>query len=295
MLPLPDLDAAVRTVETLVERFSGGGPGRGHPGVAWGLVADGALAASGGAGAVRVRPDGTPAGPVPDADSVFRIASMTKSFTATAVLALRDDGRLGLDEPVTAHVPELADVRLPTADSPVLTVRHLLTMSGGLPTDDPWGDRQQELGADDVRRVPADRAVLRVDARARPSSTPTWGTRSSAGSWPPRPARSTRTSSGASSSTRSDSPPPSTGPRTSTGTGSRPATGPPRGCRRCGRRPDPSTGTEASGAGRSCRSIRTGRSRRWAACSHRSATWRAGWPASPAPSPRATSRTPGTR
>jgi len=79
----------------------------------------------------------------PDPDTVFRIASMTKSFTAAATLSLRDEGRLRLDDPVTAHVPELAG---PTSD-PRVTLRHLLTMTAGFTTDDPWGDRQQDLDA----------------------------------------------------------------------------------------------------------------------------------------------------
>ena len=58
------------------------------PGVAWGVVRDGALSHAGGAGTIRDGEDRRP-----DADSVYRIASMTKSFTATAVLLLRDEGR----------------------------------------------------------------------------------------------------------------------------------------------------------------------------------------------------------
>jgi CubicO group peptidase (beta-lactamase class C family) len=75
----------------------------------------------------------------------FRIASMTKSFVAMAVLRLRDEGKLGLDDPVSKYLPELAGLRLPTADSPPLTVRNLMTMSTGLPEDNPWGDRQMEI------------------------------------------------------------------------------------------------------------------------------------------------------
>ena len=65
------------------------------PGFAWGVVADGALVHSGGAGTLRVGEDAPP-----DEDSVFRIASMTKSFTAATVLLLRDEGLLRLDDPV---------------------------------------------------------------------------------------------------------------------------------------------------------------------------------------------------
>jgi CubicO group peptidase (beta-lactamase class C family) len=70
---------------------------------------------------------------------------MTKSFTAAAVLALRDDGRLALDDPAEEFVPELRGLALPSPDSPRVSLRHLLTMTAGFPTDDPWGDRQQGL------------------------------------------------------------------------------------------------------------------------------------------------------
>ncbi|MEO8438463.1 MAG: serine hydrolase domain-containing protein [Chloroflexota bacterium] len=110
------------------------------PGMAYGLVADGQLIHTDGLGTTRLGVDARP-----DRDSVFRIASMTKCFTAAAVLSLRDEGRLRLDDPVARWVPDLADVAGPTADSPPITIEHLLTMSAGLPTDDPWGDRQQGL------------------------------------------------------------------------------------------------------------------------------------------------------
>lgn len=86
------------------------------------------------------------AGAAPDA--AFRIASCTKSFTAAALLALRDDGLLSLDDPITRFVPGLNLDGLPSRSSAVPTLRMLLTMSAGLPTDDPWGDRQESLSAD---------------------------------------------------------------------------------------------------------------------------------------------------
>ncbi|HKG47356.1 MAG TPA: serine hydrolase domain-containing protein [Pyrinomonadaceae bacterium] len=75
-------------------------------------------------------------------DTVFRIASMTKSFTAMAIMKLRDEGKLSLDDPAAKYVPELATLPYPTTDSQVLTIRHLLTHSEGFPEDNPWGDRQ---------------------------------------------------------------------------------------------------------------------------------------------------------
>lgn len=134
------MEGAVAEVDRLAEAFFAN---EAIPGIAFGLIADGRLAHAAGLGARVVGLDARP-----DADSVFRIASMTKSFTAAMVLALRDEGRLRLDDPVAIHVPELDGVGLPTTDSPALTIRHLLTMSSGLATDDPWGDRQQGLALD---------------------------------------------------------------------------------------------------------------------------------------------------
>ncbi len=107
------------------------------PGFAYGVLIDGRLVHTGAAG-FR---DLAAKAPV-DADTVFRIASMTKSFTAMAILRLRDDGRLGLDDPADRYVPELAALAYPTADSPRITIRHLLTHAEGFPEDNPWGDRQ---------------------------------------------------------------------------------------------------------------------------------------------------------
>ncbi len=109
----------------------------GQPGLAYGIMAGGSLVHARGIGESWL------GGPVPDAGTVFRIASMTKSFTAAAVLALRDDGAFALDHAAADYVPELRDLSPATADSPRISIRHLLTMTAGFPTDDPWGDRQQ--------------------------------------------------------------------------------------------------------------------------------------------------------
>ena len=110
------------------------------PAIAWGLIHDGELIAARGLGTLRVGEDTQP-----DQDSVFRIASMTKSFTGAALMSLVVDGAVRLDEPVATYVPELAGWRGPTTDSPPLTVRHLASMEPGLPTDDPWADRHLDL------------------------------------------------------------------------------------------------------------------------------------------------------
>ncbi len=79
------------------------------------------------------------------ADSLFRIASMTKAFTALTILKLRDDGKLRLDDLAEAYVPEMKGWKYPTADAARIRVRDLLNHTAGFVTDDPWGDRQTPL------------------------------------------------------------------------------------------------------------------------------------------------------
>jgi CubicO group peptidase (beta-lactamase class C family) len=112
------------------------------PGAAWGIVVDGELAHAGAAGYrdIEAKAPATP-------DTVFRIASMTKSFTAMAILSLRDEGKLSLDDPAERFVSELKGLAYPTADSPRITIRHLLTHSEGFPEDNPWGDQQLGVSA----------------------------------------------------------------------------------------------------------------------------------------------------
>lgn len=107
------------------------------PGAVLGIVIDGELVWVKTAG---VQDLGSRAPVTPD--TVFRIASMTKSFTAMAILKLRDEGKLSLDDEVARYVQALASLPYPTKDSPGLTIRHLLTHSEGFPEDNPWGDRQ---------------------------------------------------------------------------------------------------------------------------------------------------------
>lgn len=131
------LAAAFPEVDRLVKEFLGREQ---VPGAAWGIVVDGKVAHIGTSGLRDVDAGQPVAG-----DSVFRIASMTKSFTAMAILQLRDAGKLALDDPAEKYLPELRTLRYPTADSPRLTLRHLLTHSGGFPEDNPWGDQQLSL------------------------------------------------------------------------------------------------------------------------------------------------------
>jgi CubicO group peptidase (beta-lactamase class C family) len=119
----------------------------GTPGMAYGVVIDGEIALVKGLG-VADRTSGRAVTP----DTVFRIASMTKSFTALCILKLRDDAKLTLDDPVAKWIPELRNWKYPTADSGPIRIRHLLTHGGGFPEDNPWGDRQLAVSDDTMGR-----------------------------------------------------------------------------------------------------------------------------------------------
>jgi CubicO group peptidase (beta-lactamase class C family) len=106
------------------------------PGVVYGLVVDDSLVFSGGFGTI----DTESMVPVTE-HSLFRIASMTKSFTAMAILKLRDEGKLSLSDHASLYIPGLAHLEYPSSDATPITILNLLTMSAGFPEDNPWGDR----------------------------------------------------------------------------------------------------------------------------------------------------------
>jgi CubicO group peptidase (beta-lactamase class C family) len=110
------------------------------PGLAYGIVVDGKLVHAKGLGIQDVE-SRKPVG----LDSRFRIASMSKAFTALAILKLRDAGKLSLDAPAETYVPEMRGWTYPTKDARKITVRDLLNHSAGFVDDNPWGDRQQVL------------------------------------------------------------------------------------------------------------------------------------------------------
>jgi CubicO group peptidase (beta-lactamase class C family) len=130
--------------DEIVARFHERG---GQPAISYGIVQGGRLVHAAGFGARSL------GGPAPDERTVFRIASMSKSFTASAVMLLRDHGALRLDDQVAVYVPDLEGWANGAVDAGPLTIRHLLTMTAGFPTDDPWGDRQQGLPLDEFQAL----------------------------------------------------------------------------------------------------------------------------------------------
>jgi CubicO group peptidase (beta-lactamase class C family) len=134
------LEAAFPQVTAIFEKFR---TDHAVPGLVFGVVIDGELALVKGFGE-RDRESHAPVTP----DTVFRIASMTKSFTALAILQLRDEGKLSLEDPVSKWIPETAGFDYPTRDTPPLRIRNLLTHGAGFPEDNPWGDRQLATAPD---------------------------------------------------------------------------------------------------------------------------------------------------
>ncbi len=124
----------------------------GLPGLAVGIGYDQTLLWQHGFGYAD-RTQGTPI----TSRTLFRIASVTKLFTATAILQLRDQGGLQLDDPITKHLPNFTiQQRYPTA--PPITIRHLLTHTAGLPreADFPyWTNNAFPSWAEIEERLPA--------------------------------------------------------------------------------------------------------------------------------------------
>jgi CubicO group peptidase (beta-lactamase class C family) len=116
------------------------------PGTAYGIVVDGKLVHTGGIGYTDI------ANKIAvDSKSEFRIASMTKSLTGMAILKLRDEGKLKLDDPAYLYIPEMKGTKYLTKDATPITVRNLLTHTAGYPEDNPWGDRQ--LAVNDAQLI----------------------------------------------------------------------------------------------------------------------------------------------
>ena len=129
------------------------------PGIALGVVQGGELAWFGGFGRGDINKDDAPR-----LDSLARIASVTKTLTTTAILQLRDLGKLHLDDPLTQHIPEFGAVQVRAGALADVTLRRLLTHHSGLSTEAPlpsWDalnfpTREAILGALDQTEIVID-------------------------------------------------------------------------------------------------------------------------------------------
>lgn len=75
-------------------------------------------------------------------DTIYRIASISKVFTSTAIMILRDRGKLNLHDPVKKFLSWF-DIESSFEDAPPVTIFHLLTHTSGIPREAPfpyWND-----------------------------------------------------------------------------------------------------------------------------------------------------------
>lgn len=113
------------------------------PGLVWGVVIEGRLVHVKAFGVQDLGDTRRPVTP----DTGFRIASMSKAFTGYAILKLRDEGKLRLDDPAWKYIPEIKSW------GKDITVGDLLHHTSGMVTDDPWGDRQQVMPEAEFTRL----------------------------------------------------------------------------------------------------------------------------------------------
>ncbi|HXD98505.1 MAG TPA: serine hydrolase domain-containing protein [Candidatus Acidoferrum sp.] len=129
----------------------------GLPGLSIGILHDQELVWAAGFGRAGLEP-ARPATP----DTLYRIASITKLFTSTAILQLRDAGKLRLDDPLVEHLPWFRIGRA-HAEAPETTIRHLLTHTAGLPREAGfpyWTDGEFPTAPQIRERLAAQEAAL---------------------------------------------------------------------------------------------------------------------------------------
>jgi CubicO group peptidase (beta-lactamase class C family) len=91
-------------------------------------------------------------------DTIFEAGSVSKQFTAAAVLLLARDGKLSIDDPVRKYVPEIPDYGVP------LTIRHMLTHTSGLRD---WGSIEAIAGWPRGTRAYTHAHVLEIVSRQK--------------------------------------------------------------------------------------------------------------------------------
>ncbi len=75
-----------------------------------------------------------------DDQTIFHWASITKTFTAIAIVQLRDRGLLSLDDPIVKYLPELREVHNPYGPMDAITLRMLMSHTAGFRGGTwPWG------------------------------------------------------------------------------------------------------------------------------------------------------------
>ena len=150
--------ATAPEVEAQIELFSNWLEGqieiRGLPGIVVGVVSGDDLVWARGFGHADVETNRVMA-----TNTRFRMASHSKLFTATAIMQLREEGKLRLDDPVVEYLPWFT-YQSASDDDPPITIEHLLTHSSGLPREasSHWTDFDFP-SAEEVRALMPDRVA----------------------------------------------------------------------------------------------------------------------------------------
>jgi CubicO group peptidase (beta-lactamase class C family) len=117
-----EVDAAVR-IQTRDQKI---------PGLSLAIVRNGTVIKAAGYGLANLE-----VGAPTKIETIFQAGSITKQFTATAVMLLVEQGKVGLDDSITKYFPEAP------ASWKTITIRHLLTHSSGIP--DIFGSTEKTL------------------------------------------------------------------------------------------------------------------------------------------------------
>ncbi len=150
----PEVSGAIQVLDTWLQASVAS---REEPGLSIGVVYGNDLIWSKGYGFANVEKRIPP-----DASTLYRIASISKVFTATAIMQLRDAGKLQLDDPVSKHLSWF-HVKESRPDAPPITIWHLLTHTSGMARELPmyyWNDLKFPSREEMMRLVPEEPAVF---------------------------------------------------------------------------------------------------------------------------------------
>src|SRR5215218_2414139 len=149
---IPDQAKVIAGAERAIEKHAKLSPAN-APGCAVGVSLDGKPVVEKGFGMAEMEYQ-IPITP----KTIFESGSVAKQFTAAAVVALSLDGKLGLDDPVKKHIPEMPDYGAP------LTIRHLLNHTSGLRD---WGSVMSLTGVGRGDRVVSQALAIDVITRQK--------------------------------------------------------------------------------------------------------------------------------
>jgi len=154
LMQKPAVAAAIQVLDAWIEATVSD---REQPGLSIGIVYDQDLIWAKGYGFADLQ-QRVPAAPA----TVYRIGSISKLFTATAIMQLRDAGLLRLDDPVARYLPWFTLKHL-FAQGPAITITHLLTHTSGLPRESPlpyWNDLHFPTRDEMIRLLAEQEAVF---------------------------------------------------------------------------------------------------------------------------------------